>query len=125
MKTYTFFCPFCWEQIKEKDLVCPYCYKSLTEYAEKSYEEKLIISLKHPIKEIRRNIVFILGKKKSELAISYLEDIVFNEKDYLIVIEAIKALKQIDTKEAIKILAKAEVEHPSALIRKFVKNYLK
>ncbi len=113
-----FFCPCCWKEIKESDNFCPFCKYELITYSSLSYEEKLIFALKHPVKEIRRTIVFLIGMKKLTKGIKELERMLFQEEDPIISLEIIKALENIGTKEAIKVIRKGKT-HRNRLISKF------
>lgn len=99
-----FFCPNCWKEISEKDLICPYCNYNLDAFNLLDYNEKLIIALKHPIKEIRRTIVFIIGEKKLKEAVEELERLANEEDDPIILFEIAKALIKIGSEKSEQIL---------------------
>lgn len=101
-----FFCPNCWREIGESNLQCPYCGFELSKFTELSYEQKLLIALRHPVKEIRRSVVFIVGEKKLEESVEFLEKIVDEEEDPIVLIEVAKALEKINTEKSEKVLEK-------------------
>lgn len=101
-----FFCPNCWKEISEEELLCPFCNYNLSEFMKLDYEKKLIIALNHPIKEIRRTIVFIIGEKKLKEAVNELEKLINEEDDPIILIEIAKALVKINCEQSKKILQK-------------------
>lgn len=114
-----FFCPSCWREISEQ-IICPFCQYDLREFHKLSYEDKLIGALKHPIKEIRKTAVFIIGLKRIEKAVTELERMINEEEDPFILMEIVKALRQIKNREAKVILEKLS-SHRSSLIANFVK----
>lgn len=59
-----FFCLSCWHEISERDVKCPHCNYDLDIYLNMPYEYKLIFSLNHPVKELKKLAVFIIGIKK-------------------------------------------------------------
>lgn len=70
------------------------------------YNQKLIRALKHPIKEIRRTTVFIIGEKKLKEALEALERLANEEEDPMILIEIAKALVKINSEKSDQILKK-------------------
>jgi hypothetical protein len=113
----TYFCPHCWEIIPENVQVCPACGYELDQYNRLSFEEKLLLSLEHPVLEQRTLAVQTLGKLGSLTALDPLERIIwdFQSNPYL-VRAALEAVAAIPSPRSRKILARATV-HPFHLIR--------
>jgi predicted amidophosphoribosyltransferase len=60
----TFFCPFCGKKRPDDDQVCPRCGKSLDHWREYPFEERLLLTLHHPIQEQRMAAIQLLGKRQ-------------------------------------------------------------
>ncbi|MEN2993954.1 MAG: HEAT repeat domain-containing protein [Thermodesulfovibrio sp.] len=116
-----FFCPSCWRGISENTILCPYCNYDLNKFNALSYEDKLLLSLKHPVKEIRRLIIFVIGLKKMKKALSEVEKMIDQEEDPIILIEIIKALQQFNDKEAKAILEKIR-SHRFSIISQYIEH---
>ncbi|MCS7164634.1 MAG: HEAT repeat domain-containing protein [Thermodesulfovibrio sp.] len=114
-----FFCPSCWREISESVVMCPYCNYDLRDFNCLSYDDKLILSLKHPIKEIRRLIIFLIGLKKLKKALPELEKMIEYEEDPIVLIEIVKTLQQINDKYAKAILNKMRF-HRFSIISRYI-----
>lgn len=112
----TFFCPQCWTEISESAGGCPHCGYDLSSYERLSYEEKLILSLKHPIRENRMMAIQLLGNLKSEKAVVALECMLESEEDFYVLRETIHALAGIGGAESMRIIRGLR-NHPSRLVR--------
>ncbi len=118
-----FFCPNCWKSISDRIIICRYCKYDLRNFNSLSYEDKLILSLKHPVKEIRRLIIFIIGLKKFKKAINEFSIMIEEEEDPVILMEIAKALRNINNNEAKKMLYKLK-SHRFPIIARYVEqNY--
>jgi HEAT repeat protein len=113
----TYFCPFCWNEIKAEDKVCPYCRSELSEYQKKSFEEKLINALNHPERETARRAAHILGRLKSANAVKKLVELFGLTVDPYIKMEILEALHYIGTEEAADFIHKT-AGSDSAVIRR-------
>lgn len=112
----TFFCPQCWTEIPESARECPHCGYDLSIYERLSYEEKLILSLRHPLRENRMMAIRLLGDLKSEKAVAALECILESEQDFYVLRESIHALAGIGSAESMRIIRGLR-NHPSRLVR--------
>jgi hypothetical protein len=111
-----YFCPACWSVIKREDTVCPNCNFDLSEFHKMDYEYKLLLSLEHPIKEWRKNVVYTIGLKKLEEAVPYLEIMADKEQDPFVLLEIVETLGKIGTLSVIPPLRKLS-EHKYVLVR--------
>ena len=116
----TFFCPNCWRESDADAMRCRCCQYDLTAYASLPYEDKLISSLDHPIRENRLLAIQALGELGSARAIPCFAKIMEEEQDYYVLRETLSALHKRDTLESRSLLSQARV-HPSALVRRFAK----
>jgi len=112
----TFFCPQCWTEIPESALECPHCGYDLSSYERLSYEEKLILSLRHPLRENRMMAIRLLGDLQSERAVAALESMLKSEEDFYVLRETIHALAGIGNAESMRIIRGLR-KHPSRLVR--------
>jgi HEAT repeat protein len=114
----TFFCPFCWNEIKETDKECPYCRSELAGYYSKNFEEKLINALNHPERETARRAAYILGRLKSANAVKKLMELFGLTVDTYIKMEILEALYYIGTDEASAFVRKAAGSDIAVIRRK-------
>lgn len=118
-----YFCPFCWEELKDNLIICPNCNSDLRKFSSMPFEEKLIYALKHPVREIRKTAIFIIGLKKMRSAIKELEKILIYEEDSIMIIEILNSLKNIGTEEAMEIIERFKF-HSSSLISSYINKFL-
>lgn len=118
-----YFCPACWSQINSDDQVCPNCGYNLQEYHNMDYEYKLLMALEHPVKEWRKNTVHVIGLKRLEEAVPYLDLMIDKENDPFILMEIVDTLKKIGTVSTIPLLEKLSL-HKYALVRNKAKQTL-
>lgn len=115
-----FFCPSCWNEIPENTVLCPFCGYDLSKFNLLSYEKKLIKALNHPIKEIRRNAIFLIGLKRITEALPELAEMLEREEDPILLMEIARALKRINNQDSMKLLKNMEA-HRFPIIAKYVK----
>jgi HEAT repeat protein len=111
-----FFCPQCWKEIPESALECPHCCYDLSGYERLSYEEKLVLALRHPLRENRMMAIRLLGELESQTALALFESILKTEEDFYVVREVIYSLTKIGSERS-KRIVQALRGHPSRLVR--------
>jgi hypothetical protein len=111
-----FFCPFCGRQSPDDELVCLRCGKPLDHWREFPYEERLLLTLHHPIREHRMMAVRILGQRRYDRAVPLFEEMIKNGQDVYTLRGIVYALSQIDTHNCRRLIAKLR-EHPSPVVR--------
>jgi len=114
-----YYCPSCWADMDQKRRQCPQCGYDLSTYEKLSYEEKLILALKHPIRENRMIAAQVLGKLRSRAAIPFFATLLQTEKDFYMIREIVHALVQIGNVQSINIIKKLK-DHPLELVRHLV-----
>jgi hypothetical protein len=112
----TFFCPFCGKQSPDDEQVCPRCGKSLNHWREHPFEERLLLTLRHPLQEHRIMAIRILGQKRYERAVPAFEEMITAGQDVYTLREIVVALSQIDTRDSRRLMAKLS-EHPTPVVR--------
>jgi hypothetical protein len=116
----TFFCPQCWKEIPESALECPHCCYDLSGYERLSYEEKLILALRHPLPENQLMAVRLLGDLRSVRAVDCFQKMLAIETEFYLVREVVRSLRRIGTAEAAAAVMGLR-GHPSHLVRKMVR----
>lgn len=65
----TFFCPGCWKIIPADVKICPFCGSDLAAADARSFPERLICALRHPVPDTRLLAAEILGELRYRPAI--------------------------------------------------------
>ncbi|AEA47524.1 HEAT repeat domain-containing protein [Archaeoglobus veneficus] len=118
----TYFCPKCWSEFKEDFRKCPVCGYDITEYKKLPYEDRLIISLGHPVREVRMNTIRLLGHMKSEKVLPHFEKMADTE-DVFILMAIVDSLAIIRSRRAIELLSRL-AEHNSKIVSQAAKKVL-
>lgn len=111
-----YFCPACWSVVSKDDKICPNCGYDLTEFHNLPYEYKLIMALEHPVKDMRKNVIYTIGRKDLEMAIPHMELMISKETDPLVLMEIADALSRMKSPEAIRLLRQLAT-HRYAVVR--------
>jgi hypothetical protein len=111
-----YFCPACWSTVSKDDKVCPNCGYDLTEFHQLPYEYKLIMALEHPVKDMKKNVIYTVGRKDLELALPHFELMVNRETDPIILMEIADALSRMSSPEATNLLRKL-AQHRYPVVR--------
>ena len=112
----TFFCPFCGISGQEDNKVCSRCGKSLDYWKEHPFEERLILTLRHPITEQRMLAIRILGQRRYGRAVPFLAGMIAAGQDVYTLREIVSALAHINTPESHELLERLR-KHPSPVVR--------
>ncbi|AEE15083.1 hypothetical protein Thena_1471 [Thermodesulfobium narugense DSM 14796] len=112
-----YFCPFCKAELPEDLEICPFCKTDLRDNV--SYDDKIILSLDHPILDVRMLSIKLVGEKCIKKALPKLSDLANKSSDPLELIAIYKSLKQIGSSEANKIIEKIRQKN-----NKIVNNYI-
>ena len=113
----TFYCPSCWKEIREEDKECPHCGADIAEHDQKSFDEKLIQALGHPIRETAGMAVWILGERKTDEAVAPLVRLFEMTDDPFLQREILDALDKIETEDALNFIM-ASLEHHISMVRR-------
>ena len=97
------FCTHCWAEIDSADQRCRYCGVDLSA-DRRSYEEKLVAALQHPLPEARVRICWLLGENKILHAVSQLIELAEHDKDFFVQSAALEALGAMRYPSALPIL---------------------
>jgi len=112
----TFFCPFCGKASPLDDRICSRCGKSLDHWQEYPFEERLLLTLHHPLPEHQMMAIRILGLRKYGRAVPVFADMIAAGQDVYVLREIVVALSQMDTADSRQILEKLR-NHPSPVVR--------
>jgi len=99
----TYFCPSCWSEVGTAT-ICPNCRADLQDFSSRSYEEKLIVALRHPEPTVPIRAANILGEMGSLAAVEPLIDVATSVDDPYIQEAAVVALGRIGDIRAISCL---------------------
>lgn len=101
----TYFCPSCWSEV-EAAAICPACGADLSDFADLSYEVKLIRALRHPEPTVPIRVAAILGQLGSRAAVNPLVALAMDGPDPYIQEAAVEALRQIGDGRALPCLSR-------------------
>ena len=90
----TYFCPSCWSEVGAAT-ICPNCGANLQDFSSRTYEQKLIIALRHPEPTVPIRAATILGELRSQAAVEPLIDVATSGEDPYIQEAAVVALGEI------------------------------
>ena len=113
----TFFCPFCGKAGSDDERVCSRCGRSIEHWQEFPFEERLLLTLKHPILEYRMMAIQLLGQRGYARAVPELDAMITTERDIYLLKEIASALNHIDTHEARQALNRLR-DHPSPVVHR-------
>jgi len=112
----TFFCPFCGKQSPYDERVYSGCGKSIEHWRDHAFEERLLLTLHHPIQEHRMMAIQILGQRRYKRAVPVFEEIINAGQDVYTLREIAYALSQIDTRDSHRLIGLLS-NHPSPVVR--------
>lgn len=119
----TFFCPHCWQRVPETADRCPHCGFDLRQTAQLSYDEQLVLALRHSVTEYRIVAARILGRHGAAIALPEFKRIVETENDYYLLREILYALLNIHDPMSVEIM-QAAAHHPSRLVSRLAQELL-
>jgi HEAT repeat protein len=116
MASLTSYCPNCWIETRPDDRTCPGCGFRMAAFDSLGYEGKLLLALKHPIRENRMLAIEILGDIKSQTAVPAFANIIDEEEDPYVLGAIARAIVRIGGHSTRALLAKL-ASHPSVIVR--------
>ncbi|MCL4561366.1 MAG: HEAT repeat domain-containing protein [Chloroflexi bacterium] len=120
----TYYCPQCWTILNGQMANCPECGYELSRFSELPYEDKLLISLHHPVQDNRIMAIEILGNTGSRKAIPEFEQILAQEsEDYYVLRAVLLAASKIGGAQGVALLERAQ-GHSSSLVQRLAKRLL-
>lgn len=113
------YCPICAEPVASDAIICPRCGSNIQEWEHKTYTEKLIQALKHPLADIRMRAIIVLGMRRDQAAEQALVDCaLFYSGDVIQALEIVHTLYLMregeETSWALAVLAE---RHPVRSVR--------
>lgn len=85
------FCTRCWAENDAQTDLCPHC-GSRQNADSRSYEEKLVAALAHPLPQARARICWLIGENNIRGAVPRLMDLAEHDPDLFVQNAAIRAL---------------------------------
>ena len=108
-------CTRCWAEMKSDEDRCSACGAQVDEDV-RSYEEKLLAALVHPLAEARARICWVLGQQRDERAVPHLLR-ALNDADLFVRAAAIRALGEIGDPASFGILEEVAASENMVLRR--------
>jgi hypothetical protein len=116
----TFFCPFCGRQSPDDDPICSRCGKSLDRWREYPFEERPLLTLRHPLPEHQMIAIQLLGLRKYGRAVPVFTKMVAAGQDVYVLRDIAIALSQMDTPDSRQVFERLR-DHPSPVVRQACK----
>ena len=113
----TFFCHACWKEIPANEARCPYCDADISAYDQKDFDNKLINSLGHPVRETVGMAVWILGERKAVEAVGPLVRLFEFTDNPFLQRDILDALDKIGTEDALNFIM-ASFDHHISMVRR-------
>ncbi|MCW5940959.1 MAG: HEAT repeat domain-containing protein [Fimbriimonadaceae bacterium] len=120
----TWFCPYCWAEIGERDERCGHCGESLAEYGNLPYADKQMLALRCPTTPTRASAITNLGRMRHYAATETLSRILDEEEDVSLLAAALEALRDIGNDDARDRLLRAADRHGSPVVRRIARSLL-
>jgi predicted amidophosphoribosyltransferase len=105
-----FFCPACWEEIREGRAHCPHCGADLAEADRQPFTIKLRRALRHRESQTAVRAAWILRELRERSAVPDLVNILETSRDLYLAEAAAVALGKIGDEQAVPALASATRE---------------
>ena len=97
------YCTRCWREVKSEDKVCPGCEADLT-LDHRTYEEKLLGALAHPLPEARVRICWLIGENQIRHAVPDLISLAEEDPDLFVRKAALESLGTLGDPRSVAIL---------------------
>jgi HEAT repeat protein len=97
------FCTHCWAEIDSGMDQCPHCGRYLGD-DRRSYEEKLIGALAHPLPQARARICWLIGKNRIRAAVPCLMHLLEHDPDLFVRRAAVEGLGTLQDPRPISLL---------------------
>lgn len=114
------FCLVCFERIPASLTLCPRCGEEVRGAALRSYTQRLIAALGHPIREVRMRAIIALGLRRERKAAAALVRCAFrNYRDPVEGLEIVRTLGRILNNDPVKSpLRSLALDHPNRIVRR-------
>jgi len=119
------FCPRCYAQIPFEAGICPSCGASLDDWHAKSYVERLILALGHPLADVRMRAIIALGLRREAAAANPLRDCALRHvTDVIEALEIVNSLPLIRGGGGDDALRALAARHPARAVRQAAERVL-
>lgn len=97
------FCTHCWAEVDSSAVRCSYCASDLTTDP-RSYEEKLVPALEHPLPAARVRICWLLRETHIIAAVPHLISVAEHDEDLFVQQAAVEALAELGDVRAVPLM---------------------
>jgi HEAT repeat protein len=97
------FCTHCWREVNSEVKVCPGCEADLT-LDRRTYEQKLIGALAHPLPEARERICWLIGENHIREAVPDLMKLATDDPDLFVRKAAVESLGTLGDPQSVSLL---------------------
>jgi HEAT repeat protein len=101
------FCTHCWNEIDASLNRCPFCGASV-EMDARSYREKLVGALTHPLASTRARICWLLGENEVRAAVPAIMQLAESDLDMYVQKAALEALGSLKDQRAVPLLQRIQ-----------------
>jgi len=120
-----FFCPSCWNEVNEKEIVCPFCKVRLNELDNEPFVNKLLRALHHPEPQTVVRVIQILGEKHIPETIPWLTDMLIKSDNPFFQEALIIAICKFNDPKNYEFIKQFKGEEYSVIVRNAAENCLK
>ena len=99
------YCTHCWREVNSETKVCPDCEADLT-LDRRTYEQKLIGALAHPLPEARERICWLIGENHIGQAVPDLMKLAIDDPDLFVRKAALESLGALGDPKSATLLRK-------------------
>jgi HEAT repeat protein len=118
-------CPSCYAPMSIQAEACPTCQASLGAWWEKSYAERLILALQHPLADVRMRAIITLGLRRERAAEPALVECAWRHPaDVTEGLEIVNSLRRIREGGSDTAALRRLLEHPARGVRRAAREAL-
>ncbi len=121
------YCTHCWREVNSDTIVCPSCKADLT-LDPRTYEEKLIRALVHPLPEARARICWLIGENHIRQAAPDLMKLAVEDPDLFVrkaALEGLGALRDLRATSLLRAISRSENRFLATSAKKSLSSLMK
>lgn len=118
------FCPYCWQEVKEDDRICSNCGANLESFHSLDFYSKLLLGLKNPIVQKRMFVIELICRRKVRSAVQELCILFRKSSDTYELIAIADALYSIGAEESLSCISRIAFQKGNIILEKHVQKLL-